>query len=211
MYDKALTLANQLTRNDPTSAVWWKGLTHIYLQLGQYREALAAMTIYSYLAPMSDTEYRLLADLFLQQGIPRKAIENYDACTFGKKDKQAALRLVQAYRSIDRLSLALEKLDGFAEILDAEAYEIERAEILYSMKRYEEAADSYLKVAEREGKDSDRASLMAGYSFWQLQENEKAIAAFSAIAAEKKYAGEAAKAISQLTNKAHPDPGSTKE
>lgn len=59
MLEPARTYALLLTRQAPTRAKWWKALTHVYLQDGQYTPALTAMIVYSYLETLSDQEAKL--------------------------------------------------------------------------------------------------------------------------------------------------------
>lgn len=200
MYKKALQLVQGLTRKSPTAALWWKGLAHVHLQLGTYKKALAALTVYSYLTPMTSEEHKLLADLYLQEGIPKKAIDNYQHCTLGKNDKHSALCLIRAYRSVDQLDLALEQLKKFSDILESQPYEMERGEILYSMKRYDEAAEAYLSATEHKGKESGRSFLMAGYSYWQLEKYNEAISAFTSAAEVKRFKKEAKNAMIQIAS-----------
>lgn len=200
MYGKALLLATQLSREEPSVAIWWKGLTHIHLHQGKYKKALATMTIYSYLTELKEEEYTLLANLNMQLGIPKKAIPNYENCALEKSGKAPLLSLVRAYRAIDRLELALEKLERYKDQLDTQTLELERGEILYSLKRYKEAAIAYEKAGASPGKRSGMASLMAGYSHWQLEEFEAANHCFSQAVKEKRYAKEAQKAMERLSD-----------
>lgn len=200
MHDRALSLVKKLTRANPTVALWWKALAHINLQMGQYEKGLCALSIYSYLTPLNKEEHKLLANLFLQQGIPEKAIANYEQCDRENMDRRTILSLVRAYRSVDEQKAALEKLVEFAESLDQQSLELERGEIFYSIKNYSKAAIAFEKAAHAKGSRESWAYLMLGYSCWQQEKYQSAISAFSLAVKEKRYTKEAEKAINQLKN-----------
>lgn len=201
LYKKALVFADKLTRKHPTTPAWWKGLVHIHLHKGNYNKALAAMTIYSYLTEMSREEHKLLADLFLQQSIPRKAIAGYELNLKDEKEEkeeETIFALVRAYRAVDQNELALQKLDANKAHVASYKLFMERGEILYSIKKYPEAATAFSKAANHGGKVKGRALLMAGYCYWQLEQLKKASAAFLEAAKSKRYRSEAKKALKQL-------------
>jgi hypothetical protein len=71
-------LCQRTDHEHPTEARWWKGLAHVQLNAGRNKEALASLTIYSWLTPLNDEERRLLADLNMQTGIPALAAPLYE-------------------------------------------------------------------------------------------------------------------------------------
>ncbi len=201
MREEALNLAQTLTRQAPTVALWWKGLTHIQLQYEQYKKALAAMTVYSFLTPLTGEEEKLFGDLYMQQGIPLKAAIYFEHYAHKKPNRQAILQLVRAYRYLGRNELALQKLNSFMQDHQDPKLEMERGEILYSMDRYSEAATTFERIEKGKGKHSAKAFLMAGYSYWQLGAYDKAIAAFSKITEmQQGFVKEAETALNRLTN-----------
>ena len=207
MREEALNLAQTLTRQAPTVSLWWKGLTHIQLQYEQYKKALAAMTIYSFLTPLTSEEEKLLGDLYMQQGIPLKAAVYFEHYAHNKPSRQTILQLIRAYRSLGRNELALQKLNGFIQDHQDPKLEMERGEILYAMDRYSEAATTFERTAKGKGKHSAKAFLMAGYSYWQLGEYDKARATFSKITDMKQgFVNEAATALKQLTSASTSNP-----
>ena len=77
MYAEALALATELSEKDPAEATWWRGLVHIHLYRNQYKPALTSLVVLSYLEPLKKQEQRLLADLYLQLGVPQQATPVY--------------------------------------------------------------------------------------------------------------------------------------
>ena len=53
MRRQALSFARGLTHENCMAAKWWKALVHVNLSMGRYKEALAGLTIYGYLTPLS--------------------------------------------------------------------------------------------------------------------------------------------------------------
>lgn len=195
----ALTFALKLTRNAPHVAKWWKALAHIQLNLDQHVDALAALTIYSFQVPLSDSEKQLLADLNLQVGIPIKAAPLYEELLQGEADDPPLQRLVMAYRQLGRPEAALahlEAADGHA--LDA-ALLLLKGELLFSLKRYAEAAESCRRSAKHNHRQEGRAWLMAGYAAWQLNDIPGSRDAFSRAVQHRQSKKAARAALRELS------------
>ena len=199
MPDEALDLALNLTRQAPTVAQWWKALTHIQLNAGREEEALAALTIYAFLTPMSMAEKQLLADLNLQLGIPVKAAPVYETCLKEKPNKELLQRLILAYRQLGRPQKALERINAIA--LDPKKdtdLMMLKGEMLYSLKQFSEAAAAYRQAARSGGRQVGRAWLMAGYAAWQMNNISAGKEAFVKAAKYKREKKAATAALRQL-------------
>jgi tetratricopeptide (TPR) repeat protein len=198
----ALKLAMALTRENPTRGQWWKALVHIQLKAGRYENALAAMTIYSFLVPLSMEEKKLLADLNLQLGIPVKAAPLLEACLNMKPDKRLLQHLAVAYRQLGRPETALERIDGFAPDTKETDLMLLKAELLYAMKQYDKAATIYVQAAKHKGKHTGRAWLMAGYAAWQMNDipgSKDAFVKAAGFKEEKKAADSALRNLARLS------------
>lgn len=200
MRKDALQLAQQLTRNHPNHATWWKALSHVRLQQGRYDKAVAALTVYSYLGPMKKDEEKLLADLYMQQGVPQKAVISYENFSKLEEDEDVLEALVRAYLTLGHTRLALEKLNSFTHKLPAQKRAMLLGEICYQQKDYTQAATHYKRAAESKGKETPRAYLMAAYSYWQQGNTTAAEENFTEAARSKRYKKEAEKAITQLAS-----------
>ncbi len=200
MQREALTLARQLTRQTPTLAKWWKALAHIQLNNDHHEEALMALTVYSFLTPLSADEKKLLADLNLQMNIPVKAAPLYEACLKEKPDKRMLQQLAVAYRQMGKPETALTAIDAVdPNTTDADIMLL-KGELYYSLKNYEQAAATYKKVAlNKKGQHKGRAWLMAGYAAWQMNDITASKAAFAKAAKHKKQRKAAKTALKQLT------------
>lgn len=204
MEEKALSYARILARSTPTLAKWWKALAHIQLNQNRYEEALCALTIYSFLTPLSLEEKKLLADLNLQLGIPVNAAPAYEACLEEKTDKKVLQHLVIAYRRLGRLEKAIQCLDCFKAAKTDPDLIMLKGELLYALKKYDQAACVYRKAAKHNGSNAGRAWLMAGYAAWQIEDIAAGKAAFvkaAAYAKERKAANKALKQLGYYSNK----------
>lgn len=198
MNQQALDLAMTLTRDAPTVDKWWKALVHIQLNAGRYENALAALTIYSFLTPLSLEEKKLLANLNLQLGIPVKAAPLLETCLNEKPDKRLLQHLATAYRQLGRPDKALERLDDVAPDSDDTDLMLLKAELLYAMKRFDKAAEIYVQAAQHKGKHTGRAWLMAGYAAWQMNDIAASKNAFAKAAVYKKEKKAADSALQHL-------------
>jgi len=164
MLDEALKMAMALTHKAPDIPAWWKALAHIRLNAGQNAHALAALSVYAYLMPLSIQEKKLAADLYLQLGIPVKAVPIYLELYELKPDPGIVNLLVRAYQELGEPDKALicieacEKAETDIELL------LVKGELLYELKQYPEAVVTLEKAARKGGENAGRAWLMAGYS-----------------------------------------------
>ncbi|BBO92436.1 tetratricopeptide repeat protein [Desulfosarcina ovata] len=196
----AIALAQRLTRQAPTVAKWWKALAHVQLSARKEAAALAALTIYSYLTPLSLDEKKLLADLNLQLGIPVKAAPLYEAYLKEKPNPRVLERLATAFQQMGRPETALARIDTLASRSHDPALQLLRGELLYELKRYDAAVVVYRQVARAKGRHAGRAWLMAGYAAWQMHDwaaSKNAFAHAAEYKAEKRSATNALRQLAQ--------------
>lgn len=182
MKEQARTYALFLTRHAPTRAKWWKALAHVYLQDGNNKPALTALTICSYLEPLTDQETKLLADLHLQLGIPVKAVPLYEAVLQEKADPRLLHNLMLALQQLGRPEQALKTLQQSAPDTKDPNLLMLQADLLYNLERYHNAARTYRQTAETNTKHRGRAWLMAGYAALQANDVDAGRQAFKQAA-----------------------------
>ncbi len=200
MAREALAFALELTAEHPMEPRWWKGLAHVQLNMGRHKDALASLTVYSWLTPLSDEENRLLADLNMQVGIPVKAAPIYEEALKRTPDKRLLKNLIAAYRQINRPATALARIEQFG-LKDPEILML-KGDLLLSVSSYKEAAEAYQQAAQANTPQAGRAWLMAGYAAWQAQEMEVSRQAFrnaSGFPGQKKEALEAMSSLAKVT------------
>jgi len=210
MQREALDLAHTLTRQTPTLAKWWKALAHIQLNVEKYEDALMALTIYSFLTPLSMEEKKLLADLNLQLNIPVKAAPLYEACLKEKKDKSMLQQLATAYRQLGKPETALAVINAVDPDSDDADIILLKGELYYSMDKFDQAVAAYEKAARNKGRHVGRAWLMAGYAAWQMNDIATSKDAFAKAAKHRKQRKAANTALKQLAmlsvNEMNPHP-----
>lgn len=202
-YDYALFL----TREAPDNEKWWRGLAHVALARNNYENALVALTVYGYLTPLSPEEKKLFADLSLHVGIPVLAVPAYEAAMSEKEnghpDRSLLQNLVIAYRQSEKSEKAVEAISAFDGLEEAPDLLILKADILYNLERFTDAAEAYRKAAgNASGALAGRAWLMAGYAAWQADDLPSARKAFEKAAAFERHQQDAEAALKQLR---HPE------
>lgn len=178
MKSKAMAYAKRLTKEDPIEPKWWKGLAHIYFSEERYKDALIPFTICSYLAPLSDQEKKLLADLNLSLGIPVQAMRYYEDLLAKKEDPDIYKLLIHAYLSLHKPDKAIETIEMALKYSSQEGLWMLKGHILYENERHKEAMQAFEKAA-KQMSDPGQAWLMTGYAAWNANDLSKARQAFT--------------------------------
>ena len=178
MHKKAFRMAEQLSKTYPLETKWWKALAHIHLAQDQYREALAAMTIYGYIQPYNDKEKKLMAELSLMAGIPAKAVFYYESLDTQFSESDIIIKIVQSYQMMNQPKQALKWAEkGLLQTKSSELM-MQKATLLYELRQYDKsilAFESYIK--ENKG-DIGLAWMMIGLAAVQNDNLDKAVIAF---------------------------------
>jgi tetratricopeptide (TPR) repeat protein len=198
MYYQARDYILELTSRAPLVAKWWKAMAHVALETDDQDKAVSAMTIYSYLSPLSTREKKLLGDLYLQAEIPVKAIEAYENIDGGNVDKEVLRNLVIALQQAAKQEKAVKVLEDFEKIERDPELMMLKADLLYQMEKYEAAADSYKSAARIGGGHSGRAWLMAGYAAWGAEDLKTAENAFKRAVQFDDHKKEAESALKKI-------------
>lgn len=173
MVNEALEYGLALATDNPGECRWWKALATIYLQKGEYREALSALVIDGYLEPLDDKENKLVADLYLQLGVPGEAAPRYEQILTSNNDPRLLERLLFSLRQLGKTDEALTLMDKFAPQTKDPALLMQKADLLYERGSYKEAAKIYTKTAQKKGRQKKRALQMAEYAMLQASHMNK--------------------------------------
>ena len=204
MKKKALNLAEKLTSDYPEEPKWWKTLAHIHLSANRERQALVALTICGYLTPLDEKEQKLVADLNLMLGVPRKAVSFYEALHSTSGSGDLVERIVQCHRMTGQQEKALEWIErGLAKKQCNDLLMLKGA-ILYEMKRYDMAVSAFEAAAGSKCKDPGRPWLMIGYSAWLNHDLVKAKGAFQKAAGYERHKKDAVACIERIDKLLHP-------
>jgi tetratricopeptide (TPR) repeat protein len=197
MKPEALDLVTLLTTLHPDEPRWWKGLAHFHLGENNYGPALTAMTIHGFLSPPTVQEKRLTADLCLAAGIPSRAAELLAEIHREEPAPELVVKLVQALEQAGRMEKALSWAETGSQAYPSNReIQMARGEILFSLRRYPDAAQLFSSLAEND--TTGRAWLMLGYCAWNSGEIPKARAAMEKAASLKTFKKQAEKALEQM-------------
>jgi predicted Zn-dependent protease len=178
MQKKALKMAEQLSETYPLETKWWKALAHIHLAQDQYREALAAMTIYGYIQPYNDKEKKLMAELSLMAGIPAKAVSYYESLDTQSSESDIIIKIVQSYQMMNQPKQALKWAEkGLLQNKSPELM-MQKATLLYELGQFDESIDTFESVIKGKKGDIGLAWMMIGLAAVQENNLDKAIIAF---------------------------------
>jgi tetratricopeptide (TPR) repeat protein len=73
-----------------------------------------------------------------------------------------------------------------------------KADLLYSLDRFGDAAAAYSAAARNKGRQESRAWLMAGYAAWEAQDTDAALQYFKKAAESENHKKDAKAAIKRL-------------
>lgn len=201
MHTDALALVRDLVDEAPTLAKWWKAKAHLHLNIQDHAPALVAMTVYGYLTELTREEQQLLADLHLQVGIPDRAAPLYASLLQeGASDQRVIHHLVTALRRIDQSEAALAQLERHPALGEDPDLLMLRADLLYELQRYAEAAAAYRRAAAGNSRQAGQAWLMAGYAAWRTADWAASRQAFEQAARFERQRQPALTAMRRLQN-----------
>lgn len=168
MYKTAATFARTLTEESPGEAKWWKALAHVHLAAGKMEQALTALLVCSWLKPLNDNEQKLLADLYMEAGVPKKAAPVYEQRLQKKFESRTLKRLVLALHRAGSDDKALQVLTRYQKAVAQSATLLQlEGEICYTSGEFAQAAQAYSRAAALKGGHKGRCWLMAGYAALQ--------------------------------------------
>ena len=207
MDKQAVAYARTLTRQEPEEPKWWRVLANIHLNKNRLEKGLEAFIIYSFIAPLTASETKLLGDLYASCNIPLEAARVYEdwlkriqknpgslSGAGRKKMTNRILAIVQAYEQGGDYKAAYKWADkGLAQGCDSRLLAC-KANLLFREKEYKAAYIAYRDLAGR-GHSPGRSWLMAGYCAMSSDDLEKARQAFSFAC---KYSGMKAPALAAL-------------
>ena len=193
MNEQALNHAIWLTGEYPLEPRWWKTLATLRLQRKEYGQALVDMDVYANLEPLTQQETRLMADLYLTLNIPSQALGLYKDLAEKNSGPGVVSNIAYSYQKLQQPEEALMWVENGLKRQSCPKLLALKANLLYSLDRFKEAAQAYESIAEN-NPECGRSWLMAGYSALYAGEPERARIAL-ARAAKYKCHRQAAKKL----------------
>ena len=197
---KAFAVVRRLINKNGDEPRWWKILAQLHLQQSDYKQAVAALTVYSYLTSPKREEIMLLADLNNAIGVPLKAAAYYENALKLSENEDDYEKLASAYITAHKSAKAIETLNRIIEKKPTSNLWFMMGQIFYQKYNFEKACKAFNQSVILNPKNG-RAYLMIGYCALQMDKKETAMTAFQKAACfpkQKKMAKKLLKHVNLL-------------
>lgn len=198
--EKAFAVVRRLIDENRADPRWWKILAQLHLQQSDYKPAVAALTVHSYLTPLKNQDIVLLGDLTNAIGVPLKAAEYYEKALTLENNVADYEKLASAYIAAHRPAKAIEVLDRALEKKPTSGLWFMMGYVLYEKENFDKAYNAFDQSTRFDPKNA-RAYLMMGYCALQMDRKGIARSAFqkaTRFPKERKIAKELLKQVALL-------------
>ncbi len=177
--EKAFQVIHRLLEKNGSDPRWWKILAQFHLQQSDYKAAVAALTVHSYLTCLKKQDIMFLGDLYNAVGVPLKAAAYYEEALNSINNNNPAIfeKLASAYIAAHRTAKAIEVLDRALEKKPTSGLWFMMGQVLYEQGNFDKAYNAFNQSARLNCKNG-RAYLMMGYCALQMDKKEAARTAF---------------------------------
>jgi tetratricopeptide (TPR) repeat protein len=183
-YSQAASLLTAMVSYFPTKKEYWQQLSAVYSTLGNDSESLAVMQL-AYLNNLLTEEKELvnLARFYMYMEMPYKAallIEETMKKGAMESSRENLEMLYQAYLSANELEAAVDTLFRISDLSPDRDVLLKIAQLQAEMFRWDEANKTITKAISAGSPDNaGRAYLIQGITFYELNEQEKAVESFN--------------------------------
>jgi tetratricopeptide (TPR) repeat protein len=171
--EKAFELINRLLDKNGNHPRWWKILAQFYLQQNDYKNALAALTIHSYLTPVNREEMVLLGDLASTVGVPLKAGAYYKKALSLSNRPTDYEKLASAYLAAYKPAKAKQVLTMALEKKPESGLWFMMGQVLYQEENFDKAYHAFDQSA-RLDPGNGGSYLMMGYCALRIDRKDSA-------------------------------------
>ena len=177
--EKAFDVINTLLDRDGDNPCWWKIMAQFHLQQSDYMDAVAALTVHSYVASanLNLKDLMLLGDLNSVIGVPQKAAEYYNRALGMEKTPSNHEKLASAHIAAHKPEKAIEILEAALEQEPTSALWFMMGHVLYEKEDFDRAYDAFAHSVKHDPK-MGQAHLMMGYCALQADRKDAAASAF---------------------------------
>jgi tetratricopeptide (TPR) repeat protein len=184
---KALVVAREFTKNVPGSVIGWSMLSRLYLTSSRPKDALVPARR-AYEMQSQNPHLTQIYALTLQlNGKVKQAIAMYEQLyRLDPTDEELTARMVELYRELGNLEQALDLLNEMSRQQDKQeskgrpAIQIQKALVLWELKRFKEASELLSKLA-ADHPESDRLKYLAAIGLERVDKHAEALAAYEAL------------------------------
>ena len=201
--EKAFAVVRRLIDENEDNPRWWKILAQLHLQQSDYKPAVAALTVHSYLTFLTKQDIMLLGDLNNAIGVPLKAAKYYEKALNLSNNVGDYEKLASAYIGAHRPAKAIEVLDRALEKKPTSGLWFMMGHVLYEEEDFDKAYNAFDQSARLDRK-SGRAYLMMGYCALQMDKKKTARSAFqkaTRFSKQRKIAKELLKQVALMNEK----------
>ena len=175
--EKAFAVVRRLIDENGDDPRWWKILAQLHLQQNDYKPAVAALTVHSYLTPLKKQDIVLLGDLTNAIGVPLRAAAYYEKALSLENNVGDYEKLASAYIGAHRPAKAIEVLNRALEEKPTSTLWFMMGHVLYEEEKFDKACNAF-DQSTRFDAENGRAYLMMGYCALQMDKKETARSAF---------------------------------
>lgn len=175
--EKAFAVVRRLIDGNGDNPSWWKILAQLHLQQSDYKPAVAALTVHSYLTPLKKQDIVLLGDLTNAIGVPLRAAAYYEKALSLENNVGDYEKLASAYIGAHRPAKAIEVLDRALEKKPTSKLWFMMGHVLYEEENFDKAYNAFNQSTRIDPK-SGLAYLMMGYCALQMDRKDIARSAF---------------------------------
>ena len=199
--EKAFEVIHRLLEKNGNDPRWWKILAQFHLQESDYKPAVAALTVHSYLTFLKKQDIMLLGDLYNAVGVPLSAAVYYEKALISGNNPAVYEKLASAYIGAHRSAKAIEVLDRALEKKPTSGLWFTMGQVLYEQGNFDKAYNAFNQSARLNSKNG-RTYLMMGYCALQMDKKETARSAFqkaTRFPKQRKIAKELLKQVALLS------------
>lgn len=175
--EKAFAVVRRLINENGDDPRWWKILAQLHLQQSDYKPAVAALTVHSYLTPLKKQDIMLLGDLNNAIGVPLRAAAYYEKALTLSNNVDDYEKLASTYIAAHRLAKAKNALNMALAKKPTFRLWFMTGHMLYEEANFDKAYDAFAQSAILDSKNG-RAYLMMGYCALQMDKKKIARNAF---------------------------------
>ncbi|MCD6570330.1 MAG: tetratricopeptide repeat protein [Deltaproteobacteria bacterium] len=197
--DEAFKVIQYLINEDEDNPRWWKFLAYLYLQQNDYKNAVVALTIRSYIIPLKKDDLVLLGDLNYAIGLPLKATGYYEQAIALEDDIKPAEyeKLASVYIAGHKPAKAKDVLNRALKKKPTSRLWFMLGQVLYEEEEFDEAYQAFEQSASLHDKDG-RPWLMMAYCALQMDKYNNARSALQKAARFPKQQKKAKELLKQL-------------
>ena len=175
--EKAFKVIHRLLDRNGSDPRWWKILAQFHLQQSDYKPAVAALTVHSYLTSLKKQDIMLLGDLYNAVGVPLRAAAYYEKALTSGNNPAIFEKLASAYIGAHKPDKAIHALNRALEKKATSKLWFMMGQVLYEEEKFDKAYNAFHQSAHVDPKNG-RAHLMMGYCALQMDRKDSARIAF---------------------------------